>query len=305
MPTNTTQTKPSIGFIGMGHMGILMAQRLLQAGYQLTVYDRTSEKTHNVAQHGACVVDSPRALAAGSDVVISCVADNHALESVMQGPEGALAGARAETIFIEMSTVYPQESRHIFEAAKAKGACMIDAAISGSTSHAQEGSLLLFVGGEQEIYQRCKPILDVLAKATFYMGGSGMGTTMKLVVNSLLGLGLQAVAEAMALGEKAGLQKKLLLEVLSQTAVISPAQREKLEKRLSERLPGTFCSLNDAQRFEPDYAPGCQNSVPMPATAIAEQMYTAALAQGRDADYSVILQFMEALAGLLTRHGKT
>lgn len=304
MSTDATHTQPSIGFIGMGRMGNLMAQRLLQAGYLLTVYDRTREKTHNVAQRGACVVDSPRILAAGSDVVISCVTDNHALEAVMQGPDGALAGARTATIFIEMSTVSPQESRHIFEAAKAKGASLIDVAISGSTPQAQEGNLLLFVGGEQEIYQCCKPILDVLAKTSFYMGKSGMGATMKLVVNSLLGLGLQAVAEAVALGEKAGLQKKQLLEVLSQTAVIAPAQKEKLEDVLQGNYPVHFALSMMRKDFSLIMRLAAELSVPMPATAVAEQMYTAALAQGRDADYSVILQFMEALAGLFTQHAR-
>jgi 3-hydroxyisobutyrate dehydrogenase len=221
--------KLSIGFIGMGHMGSHMAQRLLDAGYQLTVYDRTKEKAQEVGQRGAQVAQTPKDLATNCQVVMACVTDDEAQQDVMFGPDGALAGVHGGSMMIDLSTVSPDASRRLFQAAKEKGVPMIDAAVSGSVPQVDQGSLVIFVGGEHKTYEQCKPILDVLGKNSFYMGASGMGTTMKLVVNTLLGLGMQALAEALALGEKAGLEKGLLLDVLGQTAVLTPGQKSKLE----------------------------------------------------------------------------
>src|SRR5438105_1813286 len=184
------QSKPTIGFIGMGHMGSHMAPRLIAAGYHLTVYDRTREKAQAIK--GATVAETPKEAAAHSDVVISIVANDAALEEVMFGPNGVLAGTHAGSVIIDMSTVSPSTTRRLSQAAQEKGVAMIDAAVSGSVPQVEQGSLVIFVGGERETYQRCKPILDILGQNSFYMGPSGMGTTMKLVVNTLLGLGMQA-----------------------------------------------------------------------------------------------------------------
>src|SRR5712691_8268227 len=198
--TMQQQSQPTIGFIGMGHMGSHMAPRLIRAGYHLTVYDRTREKAQAIA--GATVAETPEEAAANSDVVISILTNDAALEEVMLGPNGVLAGTHAGSVIIDMSTVSPHTSRHLFQAAREKGVAMIDAAVSGSVPQVDQGSLVIFVGGEQQTYEQCKPILDILGQSSFYMGPSGMGTTMKLVVNTLLGLGMQALAEAIALGEK-------------------------------------------------------------------------------------------------------
>ena len=183
--------KPGLGFIGMGHMGSHMAQRLLDAGYQVIVYDRTKEKAQEVGQRGAWVAQAPKDLAANCQVVLVCVTNDEAQHDVMFGPEGALAGVHAGSMIIDLSTVSPDASRRLYQAAKQQGVSMIDAAVSGSVPQVDQGSLVIFVGGEQKTYQQCKPLLDVLGKNSFSMGASGMGTTMKLVVNTLLGLGMQ------------------------------------------------------------------------------------------------------------------
>ena len=170
------QSKPTIGFIGLGHMGSHMVPRLIHAGYHLTVYDRTREKAQAIA--GAAVTETPKEAAAHSEVVISIVTDDAALDEVMLGPNGALAGTHAGSVLIDMSTVSPRASRHLYQAARAQGVAMIDAAVSGSVPQVEQGSLLIFVGGEQETYQRCQPILGILGQSSFYMGPSGMGTTM-------------------------------------------------------------------------------------------------------------------------------
>src|SRR6266480_656887 len=292
--------KPSIGFIGMGHMGSHMAQRLLDAGYQLTVYDRTKEKAQQVEQRGALVAQTPKELAANCQVVMACVTDDEAQEEVMLGPGGALAGAHDGSIIIDLSTVSPDASRRLFQAAKEKNVPMIDAAVSGSVPQVDQGSLVIFVGGEHKTYEQCKSILDVLGQNSFYMGASGMGTTMKLVVNTLLGLGMQALAEAMALGEKAGLEKGLLLDVLGQTAVLTPGQKSKLDNVRREQYPTTFALSLMHKDFSLVLSQAYDVSVSMPATAAAQQMYTAAMAKGMDEDFSTMIKFMEELAGLST-----
>lgn len=294
--TMQEQSKPTIGFIGMGHMGSHMAPRLIHAGYQLIVYDRTREKAQGIA--GATVAETPKEAASRSDVVISIVTDDTALDEVMLGPDGVLAGMHAGSAIIDMSTVSPQASRHLVQEALEKGVAMIDAAVSGSVPQVEQGSLVIFVGGEQKTYQRCKPILDILGQSSFYMGSSGMGTTMKLVVNTLLGLGMQALAEGIALGEKAGLAKDVLLDVLGQTAVLTAGQKSKLENVRREQYPTQFALSLQHKDLRLIMNEADEVSVSMPATAVTLQMYTAALAKGMDADFSIMIKFMEQLAGV-------
>jgi 3-hydroxyisobutyrate dehydrogenase-like beta-hydroxyacid dehydrogenase len=296
--TTNEHSKPSIGFIGMGHMGSHMAQRLLAAGYRLTVYDRTEEKAREVGQRGAQVAQMPKDLAASCQVVMACVTDDEAQQDVMFGPDGALAGTNVDSVIIDLSTVSPDASRRLFQAAKQKGVPMIDAAVSGSVPQVDQGSLVIFVGGEHKTYQQCKPILDVLGQNSFFMGASGMGTTMKLVVNTLLGLGMQALAEALALGEKAGLEKGLLLDVLGQTAVITPGQKSKLDNVRREQYPTNFALSLMHKDFSLVLSRAYDLSVSMPTTAAAQQMYTAAMAKGMDEDFSIMIKFMEELAGV-------
>ena len=298
MNTKGDHLKPSIGFIGMGHMGSHMAQRLLDAGYQLTVYDRTKEKAQELGKRGALVAQTPKDLAASCQIVMACVTDDEAQQDVMFGPDGALAGVHAGSMIIDLSTVSPDASRRLFQAAKQQGVPMIDAAVSGSVPQVDQGSLVIFVGGERQTYQQGKPLLDVLGTNSFYMGASGMGTTMKLVVNTLLGLGMQALAEAIALGEKAGVEKGLLLDVLGQTAVLTPGQKSKLENVRREQYPTNFALSLMHKDLSLVLSRAYDVSVSMPATAAAQQMYTAAMAKGMDEDFSIMIKFMEELASL-------
>jgi 3-hydroxyisobutyrate dehydrogenase len=298
MTTKGNNMKQRIGFIGMGHMGSHMAQRLLEAGYQLAIYDRTPERAQEVAQQRATVARTPRELAAQCEVLMACVTDDEAQQSVMFGQDGALAGVHGGSMIIDLSTVSPDASRCLYQAAKRQGVSMIDAAVSGSVPQVEQGSLVIFVGGEQETYQQCKSILDVLGKSSFYMGASGMGTTMKLVVNTLLGLGMQALAEAIVLGEKAGIEKRLLLDVLGQTTVLTPGQKSKLENVKREQYPNNFALSLMHKDFSLVLSEAYDLSVAMPATAAAQQMYTAAMAKAMDEDFSIIIKFMEELAGV-------
>jgi 3-hydroxyisobutyrate dehydrogenase-like beta-hydroxyacid dehydrogenase len=279
-------------------MGSGMARRLLDAGYPLTIFDRTPAYTEPLAQHGAAVAHMPKDLAARSEVVLVCVTDDAAQEQVMFGPDGALAGVRDGAIIIDVSTVSLGASRRLAQVARSHVVQMLHAAVSGSVPQVEQGSLVILVGGEPENYQQCRSLLEVLGKSIFHMGPHGSGTTMKLVANTLLGLGMQALAEAIALGEKTGLEKGLLLDVLEQTAVLTPGQKAKLANVEHEQYPTQFALslIHKDLRLVLDEAYGA--AVPMPSTAVAQQAYTAAVAKGLEADFSVMIRFMEEVAGV-------
>jgi len=291
-----------VGFIGLGAMGSRMAGRLLAARHDVLVYNRTPERTRPFEQGGAKVAPTAKQLAAGVDVVCSSVANDAALEEVMFGPDGALAGARPGTVVIEMSTVSPRTSRRLHEAARSKGVAVLDAPVSGSTVQAEQGQLVIFVGGEEDVYQKCQPILAVLGSKTFYLGLSGAGATMKLCVNTLLGLGVQALAEAIALGLKAGLPRERFIQVLGETAVVSPSQKAKLENARKDEYPPAFALRLMLKDFGLIVETGMELSVPMPATAAAVQVAAAErgrqLATHSDEDFSVVVRAMERWAGV-------
>ena len=297
-----------VGFIGLGAMGTRMAGRLLAAHHDVVVYNRTPERTRPLEQRGAKVAATPKELATGVEIVFSSVANDAALEQVMFGPDGALAGTRAGTIVVEMSTVNPRTSRRLHEAARSKGVCVLDAPVSGSTVQAEQGQLVIFVGGEEDVYQRCQPILAVLGSKTFYLGPSGAGATMKLCVNTLLGLGVQALAEAVALGVKAGLPRERFLQVLGETAVVSPSQKAKLENVRKDEYPPAFALRLMFKDFGLIVETAMELSVPMPATAAAVQVAAAEharqLAAHIDEDFSAVVRAMERLAGPATGIGR-
>jgi len=291
-----------VGFIGLGAMGSRMASRLLAAHHDVVVYNRSPERARPLEQRGAKVAATPKQLAAGVDIVFSSVANDAALEQVMFGPDGALAGARAGSVVIEMSTVNPRTSRQVHEDARSKGVSVLDAPVSGSTVQAEQGQLVIFVGGEEDVYQKCQAILAVLGSKTFYLGPSGAGATMKLCVNTLLGLGVQALAEAIALGLKAGLPRERFLQVLGETAVVSPSQKSKLENVRKGEYPAAFALRLMFKDFGLIVETAMEWSVPMPATAAAVQVAAAEharqLAAHSDEDFSVVVRAMQRLAGI-------
>jgi len=288
----------NLGFIGLGAMGSRIAERLQRAGHSMTVFDRNAKRVEALAAKGAAAARTPAEVAARSETVLSCVADDAAVEAVLLGRAGALEQVRPGTLFVDLSTVSPVTSRLVAEAARAKGAAFVDAAMSGSTPQAEEGALVVFAGGEPGAVERARPILDTFAKTVFHMGQVGAGSTMKLVVNTLLGAGLQVLAEALALGEKAGMDRKRLAEVLGETAVISPAQRGKLANAVANEFPSTFPVRLMYKDFNLILAHAAALAVPMPTAAVAAQLCAAQDARGPDEDFSATIRLMRQLAGM-------
>ncbi len=217
-----------IGFIGLGAMGSRIAKRLIDAGFKVVVFDRTGQKMEALAAQGAGIAPSPRMLAIESDVIMSCLSNDDAVRAIYGGDNGVMLSAKASTIVVEMSTVSPETSRELSRIGKARGIEVLDVAISGGPPQAENGTLTLLGGGSESAFDDCAPIFAALARQHFRLGPSGSGTAMKLVVNAVLGVSMQAIAEAIALGEKLGLEREHLLHVLSQTAVVAPAQQNKL-----------------------------------------------------------------------------
>jgi len=285
----------TIGFIGLGAMGQLMAGRLLSSGFPLVVYDHTSRKTTMLAVKGAVAAPSVRQLARKAEVIISCLPNDEAVRSVYQGPEGVLACANPGTIVIEMSTISPDTSRALHRMGIERGLEVLDVAISGSTPAAEQGSLTLLGGGDANVFDSCQPIFSAIAKQYFHMGPSGSGTAMKLVVNALLGVNMQAIAEAVAFGEKAGLNRELLLDVLAKTAVIAPAHQGKLLRAEHDDYSPQFPLKLMNKDFRLILEKAGEVGAPMPATA-ALQINAARNVVDGDQDFSIVIGEMERLA---------
>jgi 3-hydroxyisobutyrate dehydrogenase-like beta-hydroxyacid dehydrogenase len=290
-----TQHSP-IGFIGLGAMGQRTARRLLNRGFRLIAYDHTSSKTMALVANGAIAAPSLRQLAMKSEVVVSCLPNDEAVLNVYQGPEGVLACANHETVVIEMSTVSPDTSRTLHRLGRERGIEVLDVPISGSTPAAEQGTLTLFGGGDENVFDACEPIFAALAKQYFHLGPSGSGATMKLVVNALLGVNMQAIAEAVAFGEKAGLNRELLLKVLAKTAVVSAAHQNKLLRAERDDYSAQFPLRLMSKDFRLILEKAADLGVPMPATAAAHQINAARAAVNGHEDFSSVISEMEHLA---------
>jgi 3-hydroxyisobutyrate dehydrogenase-like beta-hydroxyacid dehydrogenase len=295
-PAITNSTK--VGFIGIGNMGSRIARRLIDRGYALIAYDRDFERASALAMNRAALASSVADLTRKADVVISCLTNDEAVRSVYLGPNGVLANARLGTIVLDMSTVSPDTSRQVCRQGLERGLNVLDIAISGSTPAAEQGTLTLLAGGDFEIFNAVEPLFQVIARQYFFLGPSGSGTTMKLVVNTLLGVGMQTVAEAVAFGQKAGLDRNLLLGVLAKTAVIGPAHAGKLERVSQEDYSPQFPLELMNKDFHLILETAAEMKVPMPATAAAFQMNSAAFGGEGEQDFSIVVELMEKLARL-------
>ena len=293
-----------LGFIGVGNMGSRIARRLLDHGYELMAYNRSREAAEALVKDGATVAGSIAELASKADVILSSLTNDDAVKNVYADPHGVFAYVRHGSAVIEMSTVSPATSRELYELSREAGVKFLDSPVSGSTPAAEEGTLTLFCGGDEELFQAAQPIFSSIARQNFYLGGSGSGTAMKLVANALLGLGMQAIAESVALGQKEGLDRHRLLEVLSHTAVIAPAHLGKLSRADAGDYSAQFAIRLMNKDFGLVLETAAAAGVPMPATAAAFQMNVAEFAEGKEEDFSAVIKLMERLARVKTSEAK-
>jgi 3-hydroxyisobutyrate dehydrogenase-like beta-hydroxyacid dehydrogenase len=291
-----TQENARLGFVGIGYMGRPIARRLLEAGFRLTAYDRDHSKAEELIQHGGCVARSVSELSSSCDVVLSCLPSDEAVLETYRGPNGAFANARRAPLVIDLSTVDPETSHELSRLGSEHGVQVLDVTISGSTPAAERGLLTLFWGGNKECFDGAESIFRVIAQKYFYLGPNGSGATMKLVVNTLLGIGMQAIAEAVALGEKAGLDRNRLLNVLSQTAVVAPAHVGKLQRAMksdySPQFPIRLMNKDFGLILNLAAAVGAR----MPAAGAAFEINARQSDEGAEQDFSAVILQMEKYA---------
>jgi 3-hydroxyisobutyrate dehydrogenase-like beta-hydroxyacid dehydrogenase len=298
-----TKENTRLGFIGIGNMGSRMAKRLLEHGYQLKAYNRSRENAEGLVKYGATVAESIAELASEADVILSSLTNDEAVKSVYTDADGVFAHVRRGSAIIEMSTVSPATSRQLYDLSRKTGLKFLDSPVSGSTPAAEEGKLTLFCGGDEELFQAAQPIFSAIASQNFYLGGSGSGTAMKLVANTLLGVGMQAIAESVALGQKEGLDRHRLFEVLSHTAVIAPAHFGKLSRADARDYSAQFAMRLMNKDFRLVLETAAAAKVPMPATEAAFQMNAAEFSEGKEEDFSAVIALMERLAQLEASDG--
>jgi 3-hydroxyisobutyrate dehydrogenase len=293
-----TPGKDKLGFIGIGYMGRPIAQRLLEAGFQLTAYDRDRSKAQELIQYGGAVAESIAELSSGCDVLISCLPNDEIVLNVFNGADGVFAGARSGSLVIDMSTVYPETSKTLARLGAERSVDVLDVTMSGSTPIAEQGALVLFGGGARGSFDAAEAIFCAIARKYFYVGPSGSGAAMKLVVNSLLGIGMQAIAEAVALGEKAGLERNRLLDVLSQTAVVAPAHVGKLQRAMNNDYSPQFPLRLMNKDFGLILRLAAEVGAQMPAARAALEVNAAQLIAGSEQDFSAVILQMERQAHL-------
>ena len=293
-----TSEKDTLGFIGIGYMGRPIAQRLLQSGFKLTAYNRHRSKAEELIPYGGSVAESIAELSSHCNVVLSCLPNDEAVLEVYRGPDGVFANAHRGSLVIEMSTVYPKTSEELSRLGAERGVDVLDVTISGSTPAAEQGALTLFGGGDPERFAAAESIFRVIARKYFHLGPSGSGATMKLVVNTLLGIGMQAIAEAVELGEKAGLDRSRLLEVLSQTAVVAPAHLGKLQRAMTGDYSPQFPLRLMNKDFGLILNLAAEVGAQMPAAKAAFEVNAAQSAHENEQDFSAVILQMEKQAHL-------
>jgi 3-hydroxyisobutyrate dehydrogenase-like beta-hydroxyacid dehydrogenase len=293
-----TQENSRLGFVGTGYMGRPIARRLLESGFKLTAYDREHGKAEELIQYGGTVAGSVADLSSSCNVVLSCLPSDEAVLDTYKAPDGVFAHAHRGSVVIDMSTVHPVTSRELSRLGSQRGLEVLDVTISGSTPTAEHGLLTLFGGGSKERFDASESIFRVIAKKYFYLGPNGSGATMKLVVNTLLGIGMQAIAEAVALGEKAGLDRIRMLDVLSQTAVVAPAHVGKLQRAMSRDYSPQFPIRLMNKDFGLILELASTVGARMPAAGAAFEINARQSDEGAEQDFSAVILQMEKRAHL-------
>jgi 3-hydroxyisobutyrate dehydrogenase-like beta-hydroxyacid dehydrogenase len=294
-----TQEKSRLGFVGIGYMGRPIARRLLESGFKLTAYDRDHNKAEELMPYGGTAAQSIAELSAGCNVVLSCLPSDEAVLDIYRGPDGVFANAVSGSLVIDMSTVYLETAQELSRLGTERGVEVLDVTISGSTPAAENGLLTLFGGGDKACFDAAESIFRVISKKYFYLGPSGSGATMKLVVNTVLGIGMQAIAEAVALGEKAGLDRIRLLSVLLQTAVVAPAHVGKLEKAMNKDYSPQFPIRLMNKDFGLILNLAAAVGARMPAAGAAFEINARQADEGAEQDFSAVILQMEKSAHLL------
>jgi len=288
-----------VGFIGLGVMGGGIARRLLDAGHDLAGWNRTKEKAAPLVDAGMVWCDSPREVAARSEVVFSMVTNVAALEAVTDGPDGVLAGLGPGKVYVDMSTVSPAASRALAERVRATGAEMLDAPVSGSVATLEQGRLSVMVGGDAATFERVEPILREVGPTVTRVGENGQAVLVKIAHNLQLAVQMLAFSEGVLLAEKGGVAREVAVDVFTSSAIASPMVKYRGPFVLEQPDEAWF----DVNMMQKDmlYAleAGRELDVPLPTTAVTNEYLTAARSLGlAELDFAALFDVLAQLAGV-------
>ncbi len=282
-----------VGFLGLGLMGSRLAQRLHRSGWSVQAWNRSAEPRQKASQDGIAIAESATGLMAGSDAVLSCLADDAAVRSVYLGNQSILQAAKPGTILVEMSTISPELSQQIHRQAAERGVFMLDAPIAGSTPAVEAGTITLLVGGDRDIFNQCTPLFESIAKQWFLIGPAGSGIRMKLVVNLLLGVEMLAIAESISLGQRLGIEREVLLDVLPKTAVAPPAFLGKFGKIKNSDYSPEFPLRLMSKDLNLVLAAATSTATESSVMSAAQKIFASATKTNGDLDLCAIAPFVE------------
>ena len=284
--------QPTVGFIGLGLMGNPMARNLVKAGFPLVVWNRTPMRAEDLVREGAKLGANPRDTAARVDVLITIVSDPPAIEEVLLGPKGAIEGLRRGSVLIDSSTISPELARRTASVCEGRGVGYLDAPVTGGTWGAEKGELVFMVGGRSEIFERVKPVFEAVGKKFFLLGPNGAGQTVKLAMNLILALQVEALAEALALVTHAGVEGEKLVEVMQSSMARAAVLDVKAPLILKKEFPPSFPLrlMHKDIRLALDLAK--QQGITLPAAAAAYTTYSAVKDAAKDdPDYAAVARF--------------
>ena len=288
-----------LGYVGLGAMGGLMAERLMSKGHTVTGYNRTRSKAQPLIDKGLLWADSPRAVAAAAEATFVMVTNSAALEAVANGPDGLLAGLGAGKLLIDMSTVSPAVSRALAEKVRAQGSDMVDAPVSGSVVTLLQGKLSVMVGGQQSGFDRAKPLLDDVGPRVTYVGANGLALSMKIAINLSLAVQMLAFSEGLLLAERSGIARETAVDVMTHSVIGSPMVQYRGPMVLNMPDDAWF----DVNMMQKDMLlaleMGRQLDVPLPTTAVTNEMLTAARGMGlAKKDFAILYEALARMAGV-------
>ncbi len=282
-----------IGFIGLGLMGIHMANNLIEKGNDLIVYNRTKDKAEPLIKSGAKFAGSPSELAKEVNVIFTMLSDPPAVEEIAFGQLGFVKSMKQNSIWIDCSTVNPSFTKTIADKVKRLNIRFIDAPVAGTVIPAEKGELLFFVGGDKKDVEEIRPLLDIMGKKVIYLGENGKGTSMKMVINLVLGQAMIAFSEGMILGESLGFKKEDLFSVLIGGPVTAPFLAGKKEKISKSNFDPEFPLQWMYKDFQLAALTGYENGAALPMTNQAKELYALASKHGfGKKDFSAVYEFL-------------
>lgn len=287
-----------IGFVGIGLMGRQMARQLMKAGFDVHIWNRSREKAAELLAAGATWSDSPAACARKADAVITMVTDSAASEEVICGSGGVLEGARQGLVLIDMGSIAPAMSRLIAERAGERGVVMLDAPVTGNPKVASEGKLGIMVGGPKAAYESCLPLFEAMGVKIVYVGEqNGLGTTLKLINNLILGVAIEAVAEALVLAGKAGIDPVKVVEITSVGGARTGAMETRGPRMIAHDFSPHFSTNNMYKDLSQVMKLADEVGAFLPTAGISLEMLRAARNQGKgEMDSAVVMTIVESLA---------